>query len=113
LNDKNRLIAALAARDRSALLAVIDPDVDNGPGQKRGLDEFRRRWDFDDDGSPLWDELRKALVLGGAYVSDDKGRRRFCAPYVAAKWPSTVDPFAFGAIVSADVLVKSAPSSQS
>jgi len=83
------------------------------PDQKRGIEEFRRRWDFHDDASPLWDELRKAVHLGGAYVKDDKGRTRFCTPYVAAKWPTTIDPFGFGAIVSADVLVKDEPSSES
>jgi hypothetical protein len=112
LNYKNRLVDALEARNRPALLSAIDPNVDNGPEQKPGLEEFRRRWDFDDDKSPLWDELRKAVVLGGAYVKDDKGRNRFCTPYVAAKWPTDVDPFAFGAIVSTDVLVKTAPSSE-
>ena len=112
LTYKNRLIDALEARNRPVVLAAIDPNVDNGPEQKPGLAEFRRRWDFDDDRSPLWDELRKALVLGGAYVKDEQGRARFCAPYVAAKWPTTVDPFAFGAIVSADVLVKTEPTSE-
>jgi hypothetical protein len=112
LNYKNRLIDALEARNRPVVLAAIDPNVDNGPEHKPGLEEFRRRWDFDDDTSPLWYELQKALVLGGAYVKDEQGRARFCAPYVAAKWPTTVDPFAFGAIVSADVLVKTEPSSE-
>jgi len=112
LNYKNRLVDALEARNRPVVLAAIDPNVYNGPEQKPGLAEFRRRWDFDDDRSPLWEELPKALALGGAYVKDEQGRARFCAPYVAAKWPTTVDPFAFGAIVSADVLVKTEPSSE-
>jgi hypothetical protein len=113
LNYRNRLVDALEARDRSALLAAIDPDVYNGPDQKRGIAEFRRRWAFDDDASPMWNELRKAVSLGGAYVKDEKGATRFCAPYVAAKWPTTIDPFGFGAIVSPDVLVKAEPSSES
>jgi hypothetical protein len=116
LGFKNRLVEALEARNRKTLLGAIDPDVDNGPEQKRGLDEFRRRWDFDDDASPLWEVLRKAVELGGAYVKNDKDEKRgprFCTPYVAAKWPTSIDPFAFGAIVSADVLVKTEPSSES
>jgi hypothetical protein len=113
LGYKNRLVEALEARNRKAVLGAIDPDVYNGPDQKRGLEEFRRRWDFADDKSPLWEELRKAVVLGGAYVKDDKGNTRFCTPYVAARWPTTIDPFGFGAVVSVDVLVKSEPSSES
>lgn len=110
---KNRLLEALEARDRAVVLTAIDPQIDNGPDEKRGIEAFRRRWDFDDDKSPIWNELRKAVILGGAFVKDEKGQIRFCAPYVAAKWPTTVDPFKFGAVVSRDVLVKSAPSSES
>jgi hypothetical protein len=85
--------------------------VDNGPGEKAGLAEFRRRWSFDDDKSPMWRELYKAVTLGGAFVKDERGQSRFCTPYVAAKWPTNFDPFRFGAIVADDVLVKSEPSS--
>ena len=108
---KARLLDALESRNRKALLAAIDPNVDNGPKEKRGVSEFRRRWNFDQDKSPMWEELRKALVLGGAYVKGERGQRRFCAPYVAAKWPTSHDPFAWGAITARDVLVKSEPSS--
>jgi len=31
LNYRKRLVEALEARDRGALVAAIDPDVDNGP----------------------------------------------------------------------------------
>jgi hypothetical protein len=110
---KNRLLEALETKNRRALMAAIDPNIDNGPESKPGLDEFRRRWDFDQDNSPMWDELRKAVSLGGAFVKNAKGRRHFCTPYVAAKWPTTVDPFAYGAITSRDVLMKAEPSSDS
>lgn len=109
---RNQLVEALEARNRKALLDAIGADVDNGPEHERGIEEFRRRWDFDDDASPLWRELRKAVTLGGAFVKSEKGGARYCTPYVAAKWPTTVDPFAFGAIVAAGVLVKEEPSSE-
>jgi len=112
LHYKKLLLQALEDRNRNAVLAAIDPNVDNGPEQKRGIAELRRRWDFQDDKSPFWDELRKSVELGGAYVKDEKGATRFCAPYVAAKWPTTVDPFKFGAITASDALVKSEPSSE-
>jgi len=110
---KFRLLEALEGKNRRTLIAAIDPNIDNGPESKPGLDEFRRRWDFDQDTSPMWEELRKAVSLGGAFVKKDKGRRHFCTPYVAAKWPTTVDPFAYGAITARDVLVKAEPSSDS
>ena len=110
---KARLLAALEKKNRQALIGAIDPNVDNGPDVNRGLAEFRRRWNLDKDKSPVWEELRKALSLGGAYVQKERGPRRFCTPYVAAKWPTTHDPFDFGAITARDVLVKSEPSSES
>jgi hypothetical protein len=108
---KARLLAALEARDRKSLLGAIDPGVDNGPEQKSGLDEFQRRWSIEDEKSPLWRELAKAVVLGGAFVKGERGDTRFCAPYVAARWPTDYDPFRFGAIVVEEVLVKNEPSS--
>jgi len=108
---KERLLAALEARDRKSLLVAIDPNVDNGPDQQSGLEEFQRRWSIEDEKSPLWRELTKAVRLGGAFVKDERGQPRFCAPYVAARWPTDYDPFRFGAIVADDVLVKSEPSS--
>lgn len=110
---KQRLLEAIETRNRQALLAAIDHAVDNGPDQKRGLEEFERRWSIGDERSPLWRELQRAVQLGGAYVKDDRGRSRFCAPYVAARWPNDYDPFRFGAIVEDGVLVKQAPSSGS
>lgn len=108
---KERLLAALEARDRKSLLIAIDPNVDNGPDQHGGLEEFQRRWSIGDEKSPLWRELTKAVLLGGAFVSDARGQTRFCAPYVAARWPTDYDPFRFGAIVADEVLAKSEPSS--
>lgn len=105
------LLGALETRNRSALMSAIDPNVDNGPDQKSGLEEFQRRWSLEDEKSPVWRELHKALSLGGAFVKDARGQSRFCAPYVASRWPTDFDPFRFGAIIGTDVLVKSEPSS--
>lgn len=108
---KARLMTALETRDRAALLGAIHPEVDNGPDQASGLEEFRRRWSLDDDGSPIWRELGKAVGLGGAFVRNERGESRYCAPYVAARWHTDFDPFRFGAIILQEVLVKSEPSS--
>lgn len=108
---KARLLAALEARNRQGLMQAIHPDVDNGPDQTRGLEEFRRRWSIDDEKSPLWHELTKAVVLGGAFVRTGRGEARFCTPYVAARWHTDYDPFRFGAIIVDEVLVRSEPSS--
>ncbi len=110
---KARFIEAANKRDRTTLLQAIDPDVDSGPDSKRGIAEFRQRWDWDKDTSPLWRELSTAIGHGGAFLKGSKGLHRICAPYVAVRWPSDVDPFVNGAITTRDVLVKARASSQS
>src|SRR5262245_33498163 len=60
---KSRLLSTLETKNRKALLAAIDPNVSNGPEAKRGIAEFRHRWNFDQDKSPMWEELRKAVSL--------------------------------------------------
>jgi hypothetical protein len=113
LHFKNRLLDAAQKRDRKLLLSILDPNVRSGAHGGRGIAEFRKQWHFDAEDSPLWDELSAALFLGSAYLQRSKGSRELCAPYVLAKWPRDVDPGAYGAIVSRDVLVKEAPSSDS
>lgn len=108
---KSRLMTALDARDRTGLLGAIHPEIDNGPDQIRGVEEFQRRWSLDDEKSPVWRELTKAVGLGGAFVKTEGGESRYCTPYVAAKWNTDFDPFRFGAIILDEVLVKSEPSS--
>jgi hypothetical protein len=110
---KNRLLNALDRRDRKFVLSVLDRNIRNGFEGERGIAEFRRQWNFDADDSPLWRELPALLFLGGAYVRREKGPAEFCAPYVLPKWPDDVDPYVHGAVVSKDVLVKSAPSASS
>lgn len=107
---KSRLLDALARRDRQFVLSVLDPNVRNGPGARRGVAEFRRQWDLDGKDSALWRELPAALFLGGAYAKPAKGATEYCVPYVAVRWPQGVDRFAHGAITAKDALVKSAPS---
>lgn len=108
---KNRLLDAVMRRDRKFVLSILDRNVRVGVDGARGVAEFRRQWHLDAEDSPLWRDLPTALFLGAAYRK--RGRRELCAPYVHAQWPRDMDPHAYGAIISKDVLVKSAPSSDS
>lgn len=110
---KNRLVDALAKRDRKFVLGILDRNVRSGVESGRGVAEFRKHWQLDADDSPLWQELPSALFLGAAYIKHDKGSNELCAPYVSVRWPQDIDAFAGGAIVAKESLVKSAPSSSS
>lgn len=108
---RNQLLNAVDARDRNFVMSTLANDVRPGLEAPRGPAEFRKRWEVDDEKSALWRVLRSALFLGAAYVQRENGSRELCAPYLLAKWPKDLDPFAYGAVIAREVLVKGEPSS--
>jgi hypothetical protein len=110
---RNQLLNAVDARDRNYVMSILANDVRPGLEAPSGPAEFRKRWEIDDEKSALWRVLRSALFLGAAYVQRENGRRELCAPYLLARWPKDLDPFAHGAVTAREVLVKAEPSSNS
>ena len=97
-----RLQAAVARRDKEAVLAVIHKDIKNSFGGNGGVDEFKQVWELDKPGTPLWEELAQVLSLGGSFMGDG----RFVAPYVFSRWPSGTDPYGFVAVIGTGVRVR-------
>lgn len=88
---KNQLVAAVEARDTTALLPLIAPDIKLSFGGDAGLDEFRRTWRINSPESEFWDVLRDILLHGGKHDGPD----RFTAPWTfVAQLPDSVDVFA-------------------
>lgn len=110
---RNSLLNALDKRDRPFVLGIVDKNVRNSFDGARGIEEFKKLWDVDAGDSALWQELKAALFLGSAYRKPEKGPVELCAPYVLPKWPGNINPHAYGAIITKDVLVKAAPSGAS
>ena len=108
------LLETLRRGDRRALAGIVDAHVVNALDAPRGVAEFRRMWDLDGKDDRLLRDLSVMLRMGSAWyqpVLPAKGARLLCAPYVPIKWPlDDVDPYASGAIVVKDALVKDAPS---
>ena len=113
MSFKNRLLNAVAKRDRKFVASILHANVRSGLKGGRGVAEFRKQWELDSDSSPLWQELGAALFLGSAWSKREKGPAELCSPYVAVKWPQDVDAYDGGAIVTKDALVKAAPSADS
>lgn len=106
---KARLLAALAKRDQTFVLGIVDARIRNTLGPD-GSAEFRKLWQPHAADSPLWVELPKLLFLGGVFVKRDQGATEFCAPYVRFNWPDNAPAEASGAILVADALMKAKPS---
>lgn len=109
LRFKNRLLGAIAKRDKQFLLSILDKNVRNQDERARGIANFRKQWELDTADSPLWHELAAALQLGGAYMQRDKGARELCAPYLLGKWPQDVEPFNHGTVISRNAVLQAEP----
>lgn len=110
---KNRLLNAVAKRDRKFVAGILHSGVRSGMQGGRGIAEFRKQWELDSDASPLWQELSAALFLGSAWNRRAKAQAELCSPYVGVKWPPDADVYSSGAIVAKDALLKAAPSADS
>ena len=110
---KNRLLNAVAKRDRKFVAGILHSGVRSGMQGGRGVAEFRKQWDLDSEASPLWQELSAALFLGSAWNKRPKTQAELCSPYVGVRWPSEADVFTGGAILTKDTLLKAGPSADS
>jgi hypothetical protein len=83
-----RLQRAIAERDTTALLAVVDPDIKLSFGDDHGIERFRETWLADSE-PRIWAELGTVLALGGRFYDDST----FAAPYTFTESPDEADPF--------------------
>jgi hypothetical protein len=108
-----RLAGAVESRDLRFLLSIVDPKIRNSFDKPEGTRAFVEQWDLEPakaKDSPVWRELRAMLRFAPAAVESPAGERMLCLPYVAVRWPPTIDPFLFGAVVVADAPVFDRPS---
>jgi hypothetical protein len=98
---------AVARRDESRFLKLLDPQVRSSFGGDEGIDEFREWWKLDQHGSRLWPLLDRLLALGGVWDGDS-----YVFPYVFAKFPDELDPFEHAAIIGQGVWLRAKPSSE-
>lgn len=110
---QKRLASAVETRDLRFLLSVVDPKIRNSFDKPDGAKAFVEQWELEPAkarDSPVWRELRAMLRFAPAAVESAGGERLLCLPYVPVRWPPTVDPFLFGAVVVADAPVFDRPS---
>ena len=108
-----RHAGAVESRDLRFLLSIVDAKIRNSFDKPDGTKAFVEQWELDPakaKDSPVWRELRAMLRFAPAAVETPAGERMLCLPYVAVRWPPTIDPFLFGAVVVADAPVFDRPS---
>jgi uncharacterized protein len=99
-----RLQTALAARDTTEVMRVVDPSILNSFGGDGGPDEFRKQWQLKTpEKSYLWITLGAVLALGGRFLQDSM----FYAPYL---FDATAgDPFETLVVLGTNVPVHAGP----
>ena len=96
---------AVARRDESSLLRLLDPQVRSSFGGETGIAEFRQWWKLDQPGSKLWPLLQRLFALGGLWDGDN-----YVFPYVFARFPEDLDSFEHAAITGQGVWLRTNPS---
>ncbi|MEB4589636.1 SH3 domain-containing protein [Candidatus Thiothrix sp. Deng01] len=99
-----QLQTAIAKRDKAALLAAVNKNIQNTFGDDNGIDNFKKLWKIDQPNSPVWETLGTVLALGGGFQKDHS----FQAPYISSHWPN-LDGFENVAIIGDKVNVRKAP----
>ena len=109
LEFRNKLVAAVEAKDTAYLLSITSPEVAVGfGGEPNTVEEFAKEWKLDSPDSEFWDVFGKVISLGGAFQTF-RGQRQFCAPYVTGSWPVDVDSFEYAAIIAGGVRLRAQP----
>jgi hypothetical protein len=108
-----RMATAIEQRDTKYLLSILDPKIRNSFETPDGVKSFVDTWELEParaKDSKIWSELRSLLRFGAAPVESAAGERLLCLPYVAVRWPPTIDPINYAAIIVADAPVFAKPS---
>jgi hypothetical protein len=100
---RQQLRSAIARRDVSAVLRVVDPQIKLGFGGDDGVDALKRK--LENSESDVWKELEEVLELGGTFQESDT----FVAPYVFSRWPESFDSFEHVAVIGSSVRIRARP----
>jgi hypothetical protein len=109
----DRLTKAVADRDVSYIISVLDKQVMGGLESEGGVDQFIEMWNLAGDSTYFWGYIERALSLSGAYVNDpndETGRYQVVYPYTYNFEPGPEDDyFALGLITGRNVNLRERP----
>jgi len=100
---RDRLLAAVRARDAKGVSALADPKIRTsfgGDGGRAGLEKVLAR-------PGMFEELELILTLGGSFQGE--GDTAFWAPYVYSAYPDEQDAFSTLAVIGDDIPLHESP----
>ncbi|MCC7001089.1 MAG: hypothetical protein IT357_02945 [Gemmatimonadaceae bacterium] len=86
---RDTLFTVIAARDTTALFALLAPDIKSSFGGDEGLEGFRAHWELASGSTRLWTVLQDVLMQSGRF----EGLDRYVAPYTYFGLPDSLDPY--------------------
>jgi hypothetical protein len=95
----------LKRKDRDALLALLDPNVDIGVRDMTGSGAFYTAWALGDRDSSVYGVLSQILSLPGAWVDS-----QYCGPYVSVLFPKDLDRSKHHVALNFDTRLRATPS---
>ena len=102
---RDRLLAAVRAKDRDAVLSLADPKIRTSFGDAGGRADLARK--LREPG--MWRQLETILTLGGTFRGEG-AQRSFWAPYVYSSFPDSHDAFENVAVIADGVPLREKPS---
>ena len=110
---RGRLLAAVKGKDVNFLKQHLHPEIKYSFGDDHGIKGFLQFWNLEADPvtSRFWTTIEEVVRLGGVFENQEK--TTFTAPYVYARFPSSVDPYEYVAVIVGKVKVHAVPDSGS
>jgi hypothetical protein len=102
---RDRLLAAVRARDAKTVLELSDPGIRTSFGGTGGRADLGRKLE---ETPELWRQLETILTLGGTFRGEG-AQRSFWAPYVYSAFPDSHDAFATVAVIADEVPLRERP----
>ena len=105
---RDRLLTAVRAKDRDAVVGMADPNIRTSFGDAGGRADLARKLEDPE----MWRQLESILTLGGTFRGEG-AQRSFWAPYVYSTFPDSRDAFENVAVIADDVPFREKPSRDS
>lgn len=99
----DKLLLAVQEKDIEFIKAHADDKISYKSQYEPGIEGFISYWNLNTEPneSLFWEIINNTLTLGGVFTDEEK--TEFVAPYIAAKYPESFDPYVYYVTMDEDV----------